>query len=149
MFVLFGHLQLSPTRRPLTTLHPPTSSLQILKPAKSKNGDRKAQFHTQPSYTQQKRAIYNVSCFPRLSHPGLTKPLHSTQKNPDDVVITLAIRTPLTKGFKGGLKDTPLDFLVYQTLKKVIEKSNVDPQLVEDVCLGNVSSCAVLWQSIC
>ena len=61
-----------------------------------------------------------------------------TQKNADDVVITLAIRTPLTKGFKGGMKDTPLDFIVYQLLKKVIEKSNIDPQIVEDVCLGNV-----------
>jgi len=61
-----------------------------------------------------------------------------TQKNPDDVVITLAIRTPLTKAFKGGMKDTPLDFIVYTLLKQVIEKSNIDPQIVEDVCLGNV-----------
>jgi len=62
----------------------------------------------------------------------------STQKNPDDVVITLAIRTPLTKGFKGGFKDTPLDYIVYSLLKKVIEKSNIDPQMVEDICIGNV-----------
>lgn len=62
----------------------------------------------------------------------------STQKNPDDVVITLAIRTPLTKGFKGGFKDTPLDFMVYSLLKKVIKKSRIDPQMVEDICLGNV-----------
>lgn len=55
------------------------------------------------------------------------------------MVITLAIRTPLTKGFKGGMKDTPLDFMVYSLLKKVLEKSNIDPQMVEDVCLGNVS----------
>ena len=54
------------------------------------------------------------------------------------MVITLAIRTPLAKGFKGGLKDTPLDYIVYQTLKRVVEKSNVDPQVIEDVCLGNV-----------
>ena len=62
----------------------------------------------------------------------------STQKNPDDVVITLAIRTPLTKGFKGGFKDTPLDYIVYSLLKKVVEKSNIDPQMVEDICIGNV-----------
>lgn len=37
------------------------------------------------------------------------------------------------------MKDTPLDFIVYQLLKKVIEKSNIDPQMVEDICLGNVS----------
>ncbi|KAI4105182.1 MAG: hypothetical protein LQ339_003513 [Xanthoria mediterranea] len=62
-----------------------------------------------------------------------------TQKNPDDVVITLAIRTPLAKGFKGGFKDTQLDYLIYSLLKKVIQKSNIDPQMVEDICLGNVN----------
>ena len=62
----------------------------------------------------------------------------STQKNPDDIVITLAIRTPLCKGFKGGFKDTSLDFMVYSLLKKVIEKSGLDPQIVEDICIGNV-----------
>lgn len=63
---------------------------------------------------------------------------NSTSKNPDDVVITLAIRTPLTKGKKGGLKDTPLDGMVFKLLQQVLRKSNIDPQLVEDVCLGNV-----------
>ncbi|KAL8737516.1 MAG: hypothetical protein Q9181_001616 [Wetmoreana brouardii] len=62
-----------------------------------------------------------------------------TQKNPDDVVITLAIRTPLAKGFRGGFKDTQLDYLLYSLLKKVIQKSSIDPQMVEDICLGNVN----------
>ncbi|KAL2352446.1 beta ketoadipyl CoA thiolase [Cryomyces antarcticus] len=62
-----------------------------------------------------------------------------TQKNPDDVVITLAIRTPLTKAKKGGFKDTPLDGLVFKLLKEVVRKSRLDPQMVEDICLGNVS----------
>jgi acetyl-CoA acyltransferase 1 len=64
--------------------------------------------------------------------------LHSTQKNPDDIVITLAIRTPLAKGFKGGFKDTPLDYLVYALLKEVCGRSKMDPSIVEDICLGNV-----------
>jgi hypothetical protein len=64
--------------------------------------------------------------------------LDSTSKNADDVVITLAIRTPLTKGFKGGFKDTELDYLLYALMKKVIEKSKLDPKLVEDICCGNV-----------
>ncbi|KAA6406905.1 MAG: 3-ketoacyl- thiolase 1 [Lasallia pustulata] len=63
-----------------------------------------------------------------------------TQKSPDDVVITLAIRTPLCKSFKGGFKDTPLDYIIYSLLQKVIHKSRIDPQLVEDICLGNVSN---------
>ncbi|OGM44497.1 acetyl-CoA C-acyltransferase [Aspergillus bombycis] len=62
-----------------------------------------------------------------------------TQKNPDDVVITLALRTPLTKAGKGGFKDTELDHIVYSLLKEVVDKSKIDPALVEDVCLGNVN----------
>jgi len=63
-----------------------------------------------------------------------------TAKNPDDIVITMAIRTPLTKGKKGGMKDTPLDLMVYSLLKQVRERMNMDPALVEDICLGNVSN---------
>ncbi|KNG89180.1 acetyl-CoA C-acyltransferase [Aspergillus nomiae NRRL 13137] len=62
-----------------------------------------------------------------------------TQKNPDDVVITLALRTPLAKAGKGGFKDTELDYIVYSLLKEVVDKSKIDPALVEDVCLGNVN----------
>lgn len=63
---------------------------------------------------------------------------NSTSQNPDDIVITLAIRTPLAKGKKGSFKDTELDYLVYALLKKVLEKSKIDPAQIEDVCLGNV-----------
>ena len=63
---------------------------------------------------------------------------HRTQKNPDDVVITLALRTPLCKYKKGALKDTPLDTLVFKTLEQVRQRSNIDPSLVGDICLGNV-----------
>jgi acetyl-CoA acyltransferase 1 len=36
------------------------------------------------------------------------------------------------------MKDTQLDFMIYSLLKKVLEKSQVDPNVIEDVCLGNV-----------
>ncbi|KAK7518217.1 Thiolase, N-terminal domain-containing protein [Phyllosticta citriasiana] len=62
-----------------------------------------------------------------------------TQKNPDDIVITLAIRTPLCKGRKGGLKDTPVDGIMFKMLEQVKAKMKIDPQLVEDICVGNVS----------
>ncbi|TVY75759.1 3-ketoacyl-CoA thiolase A [Lachnellula suecica] len=71
--------------------------------------------------------------------PGSSGLSSITSKNADDVVITLAIRTPLAKGFKGGFKDTQLDYLVYALLSQVIQKSRLDPQLVEDICCGNVS----------
>lgn len=82
-------------------------------------------------------------------HPGFNADQpRSTSKNADDVVITLAIRTPLTKGGKGGFKDVGVDYIVYSLLKKVVEKSNLDPALIEDVCLGNVSCNDQLRRSI-
>jgi acetyl-CoA acyltransferase 1 len=63
----------------------------------------------------------------------------STSKNPDDIVITLAIRTPLAKAKKGGFRDTSLEYMVYALLSEVRQRSNLDPALVEDICLGNVS----------
>ncbi|PSR80668.1 Thiolase, N-terminal domain-domain-containing protein [Coniella lustricola] len=75
-----------------------------------------------------------------LKHLTPGSPLASlTSKNADDIVITLAIRTPLTKARKGGFKDTSLEYIVYALLKEVRERSNIDPALVEDICLGNVS----------
>ncbi|KAG9237166.1 peroxisomal putative 3-ketoacyl-CoA thiolase B [Amylocarpus encephaloides] len=62
------------------------------------------------------------------------------QKNQDDIVITFAARTPLTKAKKGALKDTNIDDLVIALLTEVRQRSNLDPSLVEDVCLGNVLS---------
>lgn len=62
----------------------------------------------------------------------------STSKNADDIVITLAIRTPLAKAKKGGFKDTSLEYIIYALLKEVNERSGIDPGLVEDICLGNV-----------
>lgn len=44
----------------------------------------------------------------------------------------------MTKGKKGGLKDTPLDGIVFKILEQVVRKSRIDPQMVEDICLGNV-----------
>lgn len=75
-----------------------------------------------------------------LSHLSPSKSGVSTitQKNADDVVITLAVRTPLAKGKKGGFKDTDLDFMVYSLLKEVNQRSKLDPNLVEDICMGNV-----------
>lgn len=78
-----------------------------------------------------------------LSHlrPGSSSGVSTiTQKNPDDIVITLAVRTPLAKAVKGGFKDTGLDYIIYVLLKETLAKSNIDPALIEDVCLGNVNN---------
>lgn len=59
-------------------------------------------------------------------------------KSPNDVVVTCALRTPFTKGGKGGLKDTAAADLLVHTLKSLISRSKIDPSLVEDVAVGNV-----------
>lgn len=54
------------------------------------------------------------------------------------MVITLAIRTPLCKAKKGGFKDTTLEYLMYAILKAARERLGFSPDLVEDICMGNV-----------
>jgi acetyl-CoA acyltransferase 1 len=60
------------------------------------------------------------------------------QKNPDDIVVTAALRTAFTKGGKGGFKDTHAADLMAGALKGLLERSRIDPNLVEDVCVGEV-----------
>lgn len=57
---------------------------------------------------------------------------------PNDVVICAAVRTPITKARKGGLKDACPEDLLSHVFKAVIQRSGVDPALVEDVAVGNV-----------
>lgn len=45
----------------------------------------------------------------------------------------------MTKAKRGGLKDTTLDGLLFKLLEQVRKRSNFDPRLVGDICLGNVS----------
>ncbi|KAJ1936284.1 3-ketoacyl-CoA thiolase with broad chain length specificity, partial [Linderina macrospora] len=59
-------------------------------------------------------------------------------KNPEDVVIVKALRTPITRAKKGGFKDTTADYLLGSIFKGLIERTKIDPALVEDICVGNV-----------
>ncbi|KAJ2741490.1 3-ketoacyl-CoA thiolase with broad chain length specificity [Coemansia sp. BCRC 34301] len=59
-------------------------------------------------------------------------------KNPDDVVIVQALRTPITRAGKGGFKDTTSEYLLGSILRGVIERTGIDAALVEDICVGNV-----------
>ncbi|KAI0191632.1 Thiolase, N-terminal domain-containing protein [Astrocystis sublimbata] len=75
-----------------------------------------------------------------MKHLSPNNPLATiTSKNPDDIVITLAIRTPLCKAKKGGFKDTSLEYLMYAILKATRERMGFSSDLVEDICMGNVS----------
>ena len=59
-------------------------------------------------------------------------------KHPDDVVVTCALRSPITKGGKGGLKDTPAADLLALTFQNLISRSKIDPNVVEDISVGCV-----------
>ncbi|GMK55615.1 hypothetical protein CspeluHIS016_0206710 [Cutaneotrichosporon spelunceum] len=58
------------------------------------------------------------------------------KESPDDVVITYARRTPLTRAKKGGLRDTSADGLLYKMLKGGIAESGVKPEQVQDIVAG-------------
>ena len=61
-----------------------------------------------------------------------------TEKHPDDIVVTCALRTALTKGGKGGFKDTAAADLLAGVFKAVLNKSGLDPKAVEDIAVGSV-----------
>ena len=61
------------------------------------------------------------------------------RKSPEDVVILSALRTPLTRAKKGGLKDAYPEELLYHVLKATLAKNpNLDPALIQDVAVGSV-----------
>ncbi|KAK0385274.1 hypothetical protein NLU13_7750 [Sarocladium strictum] len=60
------------------------------------------------------------------------------QKNPDDVVVTACCRSAFTKGGKGGFKDTAAQDLMAGIFKALIDRSKINPALVEDIAVGTV-----------
>ncbi len=58
-------------------------------------------------------------------------------KSGDDVVICAAVRTPLTKANKGGLKNTAPEFLLSVVLREVAVRAKIDPSKVQDIAVGN------------
>jgi acetyl-CoA acyltransferase 1 len=52
--------------------------------------------------------------------------------------VTACCRSALTKGGKGGFKDTAAADLVAGVLKALIERAKINPALVDDVCVGTV-----------
>ena len=45
----------------------------------------------------------------------------------DDVVIVSALRTPICKAKRGGLKDTPADDLLATVLKATLQQTGIEP----------------------
>ncbi|GJJ70375.1 acetyl-CoA acyltransferase 1 [Entomortierella parvispora] len=63
-------------------------------------------------------------------------------KSADDVVIVDAVRTPMTRGKKGGFKDTVPEDLLAAVLAAIKDRTKIDPSIVDDICVGNVLQAA-------
>jgi acetyl-CoA acyltransferase 1 len=60
-------------------------------------------------------------------------------KSDDDVVICGAVRTPLCKARRGMLKDSAPEHLLHYAFRGLIERTKVDPKIVQDIIVGNVN----------
>lgn len=60
------------------------------------------------------------------------------RKSADDIVITCALRSPITKGGKGGLKDTAAADILHGVFRAIIDRSGIETKLVEDIAVGSV-----------
>lgn len=54
------------------------------------------------------------------------------------MVVTACLRTAFTRGGKGGFKDTAASDLMAGALRGILDRSKIDPALVEDICVGTV-----------
>jgi acetyl-CoA acyltransferase 1 len=69
-------------------------------------------------------------------HTGLKNIL---TKSPHDIVFLSALRTPLTRAKKGGLKDAYPEELLSVVLRAILERNpNLDPARIQDVAAGTV-----------
>lgn len=85
---------------------------------------------------------------PRPHDPSLPLVIHHTSDDNslyertgdfyDDVAIVSAVRTPICKAFRGGLKDTHARDLLSVALKAVVEQSMINPEEVGDIVVGMV-----------
>ncbi|KAK5662313.1 hypothetical protein OQA88_8219 [Cercophora sp. LCS_1] len=62
-------------------------------------------------------------------------------KAPSDIVILSSLRTPITRSYKGGLKDAYPEELLSVVLRATLDKNpNLDPSKIDDVAVGVVLS---------
>lgn len=59
-------------------------------------------------------------------------------KSPEDVVIVSALRTAITRARKGPFQSTLPEEMLAPVFKAIIQRTGLDPKLVEDITVGNV-----------
>ncbi|KIY45779.1 thiolase [Fistulina hepatica ATCC 64428] len=67
--------------------------------------------------------------------------------NPDDVCITMAIRSPLCKARRGGFKDAKTEELMLEMFKAALAHSYINPSLIGDICVGTVLTPGALYHA--
>mmetsp|Transcript_56984 Transcript_56984/g.105361 ORF Transcript_56984/g.105361 Transcript_56984/m.105361 type:complete len:427 (-) Transcript_56984:127-1407(-) len=87
----------------------------------------------------QKVSDHIVSAGPPLCMAPTSASMSSAGKADDDVVICCALRTPLAKANRGSFKDMPPEDLLAPVFKAVVAQTKVDPKVVGDIKIGNVS----------
>ena len=71
----------------------------------------------------------------------MASPPSQQQRNPRDVVIVSAVRTPLTRARKGGLAKVASSTLLSTALRGClshVQNNQVPPSDIQDICIGNV-----------
>jgi acetyl-CoA acyltransferase 1 len=59
-------------------------------------------------------------------------------RSDDDVVIVAASRTALGRAKRGSFAETRMDNLLAPVLRSLIQKSKIDPSLIDDIIIGTV-----------
>jgi len=79
-----------------------------------------------------------VASFSPLKVSPTSSSMSSAAKSDDDVVICCAVRSPVGKANRGGLKDTPCEDLLGQLFAAIVDRTKVDAKTIGDVQIGNV-----------
>ncbi|KAJ5246052.1 Thiolase N-terminal domain-containing protein [Penicillium chermesinum] len=59
-------------------------------------------------------------------------------KSPNDVVVLSAVRSPITRAFKGGFKDAYPEDILMPVMQAAVQRANIEAGQVDDVLIGNV-----------
>eukprot|EP00931_Biecheleriopsis_adriatica_P068063 TRINITY_DN4209_c0_g1_i1.p1 TRINITY_DN4209_c0_g1~~TRINITY_DN4209_c0_g1_i1.p1 ORF type:complete len:429 (+),score=114.89 TRINITY_DN4209_c0_g1_i1:77-1363(+) len=65
--------------------------------------------------------------------------MSSAEKSEDDVVICIAVRTPIAKARRGGFKDSAPEDMLAPLYQAVVERTKVNPKDIGDIQIGNAS----------
>ncbi|RDL29914.1 Thiolase [Venustampulla echinocandica] len=61
-----------------------------------------------------------------------------TQKLPNDIVILSAVRSPVTRAFKGGLRNAWPEDILGPVMQTAVQRAQINPADVNDVLIGTV-----------